>query len=301
MSKRKPTSNAKKERLDPEVKAEVVKAGDAGLPSTILVDLAADRGAGSETVTAKDMAIPIISILQGNSPQCKKSDPKWIEGATEGMLFNNVTNEVYGGDQGLTMLACYREKVFIEWKPKRGGFVAIHPETTPLRDQVVMKKDDPADPTSKERPTLPSGNILAETDQHYVLILRDDGTFEPAVVAMSSTALKSSRLWNTLVNRVIEKTAKGEVFNPPRWYVKYRLATKGRTKDQYSWMTWAIEPAGKLAVGADGRPAIAADLGLYQAAKALYAAVKGGKVKVKQEEQVDGAPAGHQEDDAPLV
>ena len=215
-------------------------------------------------------------------------------GAVEGSLYNNVTEEIYPGDVGISVLACYREKVFIEWKPKRGGFVAVHPETTPLRDQVVMKKDDPTDPNSKERPTLPSGNILAETDQHYVLITQPNGAFEPAVVSMSSTALKSSRLWNTLVNRVTETNAQGKIFSPARWYVRYVLKTKGRVKDQYSWATWNIEPAGKLDLTKTQ------DIGLYSAAKALHNAVKGGKIQVKQEEQTDGAPTADHVDDAPL-
>ena len=239
-------------------------------------DLAADAGAGRQGVTATDMATPIISILQSNSPQCKKSDAKYISGATEGQFFNNVTGEVYDGEKGLKVIPCFFEKVYIEWKPNRGGLVGIHDAKTPLKDQIKMVKNS----EGKEIPTLPSGNTLTETNQHYVLIVFENGTFEPAVISMASTALKSSRLWNTLMGRVIKTDSSGKVFTPATYLNTYRLVTKARQKDSYSWFTWAIEPAGEVT-----------SRGMYEAGKALEQAVSQGKVKVKQEEVDAHVPA----------
>lgn len=264
------------------------------------INLEETAGAGSENITSANLAVPIIRILQANSPQCKPMDPKYIKGAVEGSFFNNVTNEVYSGEEGIIVLPVFFEKVFIEWRPNRGGFVAIHGEDTPLRTQVKMLKENPNDPSSRERPTLPSGNILAETDQHYVLMLVGGG-FEPAVISMSSTALRSSRQWNTLVNRVLEKDKKGQFYNPARWFVRYKLVTKGRQKDQNTWATWDIIAQGKLKVTPTSWDAIQGkfieqtvdpqDVSLFRAAQALHAAVKGGKVAAKIEED-DETPGG---------
>ncbi len=238
-----------------------------------LEDLAADAGSGSENVNADNMAIPIISILQANSPQCKRSDVgKYVEGAIEGDFYNNVTNEVIKGTEGVIVVPCFYEKVYIEWKPNRGGFVAAHPESTPLKDQIVMVKNA----EGKDVPTLPNGNNLIETDQHYVLLLRNGGA-EPAVIAMASSALRSSRVWNTLVNNVLVDGPNGK-FSPARFYKTYKLTTKARTKDSYSWFTWGIDYDATNSV-------------FYKAAKALFTSVKAGAVKVKQEQQEDTAPA----------
>lgn len=260
---------------------EIVKPS-VNLPVGMSVeDLMSDAGAGSENVSAENMAIPIICILQGNSPQVKKSDPKYIPGSTEGDLYNNVTNQVYKGEDGIRVVPCFFEKVFIEWRPNRGGFVAAHGADTPLRDQVRMVKNA----EGKEVATLPNGNVLTETDQHYVVVLKADGGFEAAVIPMSSTALKVSRTWNTLLNQA-HKELGGKQIKPARFFWVYKLLTVGRQKDTYSWSTWAVR--------ADGE-----NLSHYAVAKALYEGVKGGSVRVKQE-QGDEAPAVSAEDDIPL-
>lgn len=262
-----------KEAEATEQKAVAVKPS-AQLPAGLdLASLQADAGAGAQNIGADDMQTPIISILQSNSPQCKKSDGKFIKGAEEGMLYNNVTQEIYNGETGITIVPCFFEKVYIEWKPNRGGFVGIHPATTPLKDQVKMVPS--AENPEKLIPILPNGNILNETNQHYVLILKEDGSFEPAVLAMSSSALKSSRQLNTLIKRVMLTGPNGP-FNPASYYSQYKLTTSARQNDQHSWFGWQIENLG---------PVPSNDI--YNAGKALEQAVNAGTVRVKQEE-VDG-------------
>ena len=51
---------------------------------------------GAENVGTDDMIIPRIELIQALSPVRKKSDPAYIEGAEEGMLYNNVTRTLYG-------------------------------------------------------------------------------------------------------------------------------------------------------------------------------------------------------------
>lgn len=263
-------TKAEKQTTTEESKA-VANKPQAGLPAGLdLSSLQADAGAGSSNITAEDMQTPIISILQANSPQCKRSDGKYIQGATEGMLYNNVTNEIYSGDDGINIVPCFFEKVYIEWKPNRGGLVAIHDASTPLKDQVTMVLT----PEGKEVPTLKNGNHLMETNQHYVLVVKEDGSFEPAVLAMTSSALKSSRQLNTLVKRVMLSGPNGP-FNPASYYSVFKLTTSARVNDQYSWFGWTIENLG---------PVPTADI--YNAGKALEQAVNAGMVKVKQEPAV---------------
>lgn len=258
---------------------ELVKQPAAGLPMVAgmsMADLLADRGKGSQNVEATDMSTPIIAILQSNSPQVQRSNPKHISGAVEGMLHNNVTNEVYSGEEGLDIVPCFFEKVFIEWKPKRGGLVGIHDVNTPLRNQVKMVRGD----DDKVRPILPSGNVLAETNQHYVLILKPNGTWEPAVIAMSSSAMKASRLWNTLINRVVLADEKGVAFSPASYYMHYRLKTIARQKDTYSWFGWTVEAIAPVP-----------SREIYEAARAFESSVSKGLVRVKQEQVDEDTPA----------
>lgn len=244
--------------------------GDTLLPVTLSMDfLAADAGGGQQNITAQDTATPLLTLLQANSPQCKKSDPKYIAGAVEGSIYNNVTSEVYDGEKGLTVVQCYFEKVYIEWRPNRGGFVAIHSADTPLKTQTVLKENA----EGKTVPTLPNGNILTETNQHYVLMLKDAaGIAEPAVIPMVSSNLRTSRMWNTLIKKVVLQDTKGNMFNPASYYTMYKLTTKARQKDTYSWCVWNVEPIGPVPTRQ-----------VYEMAKSLERSIAAGSVNVKHD------------------
>jgi hypothetical protein len=233
-----------------------------------LDDLAKDAGAGSQNVTANDTATPLLTILQSNSPQCKKSDGKYIAGATEGCIFNNVTGEVYDGEVGFVVVPCYFEKVYIEWRANRGGFVAIHGADTPLKNQVSMVKNA----EGKDVPTLPNGNMLAETNQHYILMLRSEGYPEPAVIPMVSSNMRTSRMWNTLIKKVMLQKSDGTPFNPASYWGQYKLTTKVKQKDANSWYIWNVEPMGAVPTKA-----------IYDMAKTLEKSVAVGSVNVKHD------------------
>lgn len=237
-----------------------------------LDDLANDAGAGSQNVTAKDTATPLFRLLQDNSPEVKKIDGKFIPGAAAGFIHNNVTNEVYDGEKGIVVVPCYFEKVFIEWKANRGGFAGIHSADTPLKDQIKMTEVKQNDGTMKTVPLLPNGNLLVETNQHYVLMLREDGGFEAAVVPMASTQLRTSRTWNTLIKKVMLQKSDGTPFNPASFYCQYKLTTKGRQKDTHSWYVYNVESLGAVPSKA-----------IYDAAKQLEKSVAAGSVNVKHD------------------
>ena len=62
--------------------------------NVVLAELAdqivADAGKGLQNVKTEDMSIPRLAIVQSGSPQRKKKDDKYIEGAEEGHVFNTV-------------------------------------------------------------------------------------------------------------------------------------------------------------------------------------------------------------------
>lgn len=266
-------TNAKEKEPEAQGTALTTAAAQAGLPAAFgeglsLDDLQQDAGQGLQNIEATDLATPMVMILQSNSPQVKRSDGKYINGAVEGMIFNNVTNSLVDGATGITVIPCHFEKRYTEWKPNRGGFVASHAVDTDLKNKVTMV----ADKEGKQTPTLPNGNSLIETNHHFCLILGEDGSFEAALIPMKSSDLKASRIWNALQKKVILKNSKGQPFTPASYYMTYKLTAKARTKDQYSWYSWNAEPAGPTPTRE-----------LYEAAKAFEQAVASGKVVAKMD------------------
>lgn len=236
-----------------------------------------EHGSGFENTDDQSFAIPFLQILQSGSPQCKRSDGAYVKGAEEGMLFNTVTGELYDGDAGVRVIPCYYKRTFIEWAPRDsgGGFKGEHLPSAPVVSTI--QRTDKGD-------VLPNGNLLVDTRTHYVLIVKEDGSFQPAVVTMSSTQVKKSRQWMSKMDGLKFKNAAGQLYTPPMFSHSYLVQTTPEQNDQGSWFGWKI-----------GAAELIQDPQLFAAAKEFKRAVSAGEVK----EQVPqtSAPAG--DDDIP--
>ena len=74
-------------------KKAVAKKTNGKLSTELAEAIAADAGTkmGFEEVTTDDLQMPFVRILHAMSPQLKKSDASFIEGAVQGDIFNTVT------------------------------------------------------------------------------------------------------------------------------------------------------------------------------------------------------------------
>lgn len=57
-----------------------------------------DSRAGFEDIGKEDLVIPRLQIAQANSPQLKKSDPRYLPELQQGYIFNTVTGVIYGDE-----------------------------------------------------------------------------------------------------------------------------------------------------------------------------------------------------------
>lgn len=233
---------------------------ESKLPATI--DLAKDSMIGREGMGLKDIALPYLSILQALSPQVKKSDPKRIQGAEEGDLFNTVTEELYGGNDGVVFVPCAYQRCNVEWMPRDsgGGFVAQH-----FTDDILAKC------TRNERgfDVLPSGNIVVTTAYYYGMLLDEgnEGSYDPIILSLARTQLKKSRRWNAQISAIQVKSGE-TAFNPPMFASKWKLTTVPEQKKDYSWFGIKTENLGLIS-----------NPELYAAAKKLAQDVSRGLVK----------------------
>lgn len=205
----------------------------AGLPAEMLQDMEQDSGMGVST-DPNEVGIPFLYILQDLSPQVKKRDEAYIEGAEVGDIYNNVTKEVIPASVGIDWIEVGFEAAQVEWKPNRGGFVAKHPHDTPLKNELRMMQDG-----DKMVPTLPSGNTLTETKYHYGLYRRSGSTdpWQAAVIGMASTMIKNSRELEGMKKRLcIPGTQK----MAPSFAVYYQFQTTLVAKNNNEWFVWKI-------------------------------------------------------------
>ena len=194
-----------------------------------------NAGKGLENITSEDITIPRLSIIQANSPQRKKKDEKYIENADEGDVFNTVTSQVY--KEPLTVIPCAYRKTYVEWIPreKGGGFVAAYD---------IRPSDTTTDPATRKS-FLKNGNQLVDTAEHFVIIKKDDDSFESAVLTMTSSNLTVSRKWNTLL-KMKKINVKGQMIDPPSFMYEFTLSTVEATNDQGTWQKYKIEEIGQI-------------------------------------------------------
>lgn len=227
---------------------------------------------GFENATADSYAIPFLAILQSNSPQVKKTSGSYIDGATEGMLLNTVKNSVVEAEEeGVLVIPCAYRQGFVEWVPRDsgGGFVT---EYQPHEAPRTERDDD-------NRDVLPNGNELMDTRYHSLLMLNEDGSASPIVVAMTRTQVKKSKRWMSLMQDIRLPKADGSgTYTPPMFSHVYRLKVVPEQKDEYSWWNWDITKVSMIEDGA-----------LVAQAKKLHDAIAAGEVREATDSQTAAA------------
>lgn len=199
----------------------VVKKEEAALPMTV-EEMEHLSGFGFEDADKDAYAIPFLRILQQNSPQCNEDEESYIEGAKAGMFFNTVTGELYGKE--LIIIPVHYGRDFIEWLPNRGGFVTSHGNNPIILDRVVEVDD-------KNNSLLDNGNVIQDTRNHYVLI-EDHIEDGPIIMSLSSTGIKHSRKWMTLMQSLkIPGTGKTAPMFAGRW----KINTVLNENDEGKW------------------------------------------------------------------
>jgi len=234
-------------------------AKSAKLPVGLEDAFAEAAGFGFEEVTSSDLQIPFLRIIQALSPQLKKSDAAFIEGAGQGDIFNTVTDKVWDGDEGVVVIPVYFEMKFLEFVPRTqgGGFVGeLSADSNDVRTAI---RD-----TDTNLELLHNGNELVRSAQHYVKIVHEDGNLENAIVDMKKTQLKRSRLW---LSMMMMQKHNGNTL--PSFANTYRLKTVEDGNDKGSWGSWSIALEGRV-------PSLEA----FKDAKELHESIRRGELKL---------------------
>jgi hypothetical protein len=201
---------------------------------------------GAENVGTEDLSIPRIDVIQALSPQRKKSDPAYIEGAEEGMLYNSITGELYG--PSINFIPVFFRKEYIVWKDRDsgGGFCGAFVDRQEAVDRAAELGADLHD--------------VNDTAQHFVLVVKGDGSLEEAVLSMAKSKLKCSRQLNTLC-----RMAGGDTFGSV-----YALTTQEAQSDKGDYWSYGVKRVGWV------------EEDQYKAGESLYESIAGGKRDVNR-------------------
>lgn len=233
-------------------------------------------GAGLENVTAKDLIIPRITILQALSPQINPKKPEYIKGANVGDICEVSTGQIF--EAPFVFLPVHYMKQWLEWAPRASGkgLVAIH------NDDLILEtctRDE------KGRPFTKDGNLISETAQFFGLNLSAGGN-PRCFLPMASTQLKRAKKWVTLANSERATRKDGSEYIPPLFYRTYNLSTTEEGNAQGDWVGWKVERGSKLQEWADNWS------NLFNEAMDFRKSIAAGEVRGDLQ-QDDEAPAGN--------
>jgi hypothetical protein len=251
----------------------VATKANTDVSTEVMDDIFETAGDGAH-YDSSEMQIPFVRVLQALSPQLNKKKAEYIEGASAGDIFNTVTGEIWSGDAGITVIPVYQETKYLEFVPRSqgGGYKGErHPSDPDLQN---TSRDG-----SKE--LLPNGNELVKSDQHFCLVLADDGSYQPAIIDMKSTSLKVSRRWKTQIAMQKVKAPNGQMLTPALYATMWRLGVVEESNEQGSWSNWSVEKVG-----------LVQSRELFQEAKALRESVASGAVKAAADPDRQGSGGG---------
>jgi hypothetical protein len=200
------------------------------LPAMNFENLEQFAGTGLDTITTDDIATPRLKVLAQMSPELEE-----IEGAKAGMILNSVSKKAYSGSDGINVVVCGFEKVWLEWTDRGKGASA------PVN--IFSAKDKPSNAVRGDdgKFRLENGNYLEECANFYVLLLNGGVAPEPAIISMKATQLKAARTWAySLKNEFIQNPKTKKLFLAPSWYRVYNLTTIKQQNDKGSWYGWVV-------------------------------------------------------------
>lgn len=247
-----------------------------------------DAGAGLEAMTVEDFAIPRIGIIQSLSPQRNKQKPEFIEGCSEGQIFESVTKKLWDGGEGIHVVPVKFNRSYIEWKPRgegAGGIVKNHGADRTAFDNARVDE--------KGKRWTPEGNTIQLHAEYFVLVMAPNKPPIRAIISFSGTFLRQAKAWNNLIAESKLLGKDGKYIDTPAFFNVYQLKTTPVSNAKGSWFVWSVQNFKNVFdyAGNDG---------LYKMAKEFLQGIEAGKVKVSDPVADHEGDAGEEDDASPM-
>lgn len=234
--------------------------------STDVIDFSADAGKGTEGVDKDSFAIPFLTVLQGLSPQLET-----VDGAKPGLFIDTITNELA---ESVTVIPVAFQRRFLRWLPRDqgGGY----------RGEMTVAEFEALNPPVNDKGIpIHNGEELKDTRNHFILVVRPDGSYYRALLSLGSTQIKKSKRWISRITG-IDMVSNGKHFNPPSYSHMYTVKSVKEENEKGKWHGVLIDMEGPVQ-----------DKELYEAAKAFHDQIVSGLVEVTYPEGgVEGGAEG---------
>ena len=220
------------------------------IPDDMLEITAQDAGLGVST-DPDDQILPLITVLQTNSPITDKRSTDYIAGAEAGAFwFRGDLIPIRDGVIGFDAIPCGMLTVWNEWGPTRGsGLFGRHPKQP---DDVELRANQE---DGGKRPQLirRNGNVVQQAREFYLLV---DG--KPYCLPFHGTGHTTAKRWQAYMAQLRHPKTNGVL---PSYTHRYLLTTTSQNNALGRWFGVKFEDRG------------AVSLPEFQAARALHAII----------------------------
>jgi hypothetical protein len=223
----------------------------------------------------EDNLLPLVVILQKQSPQVEEQDSRYIDGAKPSDIWlRNAPKPIVKGNEGIIFQPCAFIINYLEWVPRErgGGFVARHAEM-PADAKRMNDRQNPG----RIKYLRPNGNEVTQTRNHVGYVLNASDQPLPFFIPMTSSGHTVSRTWMSKMQT--KRLPNGKV--APSYHQYYRLCTHLRTNQFGSWYTWDIQDAGTAKTTAE-----------LQRGEELFQAVMAGQKELETMEEQESSEQG---------
>lgn len=188
------------------------------------IDFTQDAGVGFEQLDAQDFSAPWLILIQSGSPQVQEGHELYVENARPGRIFSVNSGICYQQCHVVPIRYSFRN---VEWKPRKagGGFVASYERSSTPTDVEV-------DPLTGI--TMHHGNEIRATG--YYLCMLEEENWDRVIIPLTSTQLKKSRRWNSLM--IAQKMNE---ITLPMFANIYRLSVVREENSKGAWYGWRID------------------------------------------------------------
>ena len=212
-------------------------------------DYGDDAGQGFENQDMSDRKLPIIELLQSNSPEVAESKGKvWA-----GMFRNTVTGEFY---EEVFFVPAITDHCWTEWigRDDGGGFRGRHRKDAKIVAEAVARNDGraigklkvPQQPDAKTNKPQPDHELVESFEIYGIIYDAKSGEVMGfAMIPFTSTKIKVYRAWNSAIGNFAptlggKKLAPGQV---PIFAHKVKMTSESETKGTNTYMVPVLSPA----------------------------------------------------------
>ena len=209
----------------------VAKRPPAGVPAELDESALYDgHDAAGDDMSAEDIAIPRLTILQALSPQCQKREATYIDGAEPGMIYDTVSGDMWNGEEGVVIIPVYFRHTHIEWitRDKGGGFVRDWGLVEGKVQEATTVRDDMG------RDMLPNGNQLVNTMEYVVYRVDTEGAHQ-AIISFTSSQIRKGKKLNANAIKPL-----GPGITTPFYSRGFRFTTLPESNEKGNWFGWNI-------------------------------------------------------------